>query len=437
MLETAVGHDVLDSEVVARVPATFRSQLDLLFVVDDTEDMVIVQEHLVSMWQRLRGHLDFAEGGFPDVRVGVISSDVGVGAASVPGCTSAGDDAALVPTATGARWLTIDPALPAGADLPFASLVRLGDQGCAVEQPLVALARALDGGVAVNDGFLRDDAALGVIIVGGDDDCSVVDPAFFGDDGSGDALGFRCFREGVRCDGDDVSTGPQHGCAPRASSRTLAPVDQQARLLNTLKRDPRALAVGAVVGDADRVAIVGGDGGAAFSVAPACTETKTDLQLYPAVRVSAFASAAGGSVTGMCRADVDHVGALPGLDLDEVLAAAGTAVGHDVRRALGHRCLEGRIVDTSPAEPGLQFACEVAAAVGPGDERPLPQCENPNHVFDVAGPCWAIKAGPAECGDFPSQLSVQVNWGGDEPMRQPLATEVVVRCLVEDDRVVD
>jgi hypothetical protein len=71
MLETPVGKDVIDSEQVARVPPTFRDQLDLLFVLDDTEDMAVVQEHLVSMWQRMRGHLAFAEGGFPDVRIGV------------------------------------------------------------------------------------------------------------------------------------------------------------------------------------------------------------------------------------------------------------------------------------------------------------------------------------------------------------------------------
>jgi hypothetical protein len=324
--------------------------------------------------------------------------------------------------------------MPAGTDVPFAVLARLGDDGCSVEQPLAALARALDGDVAVNAGFVRAEAALGVVVVGGDDDCSVIDPGFFADDGSGDALDFRCFREGVRCEGDDVTSGAQHGCAPRASSQTLADVDDHARLVTRLKADPDAVVVAAVVGDPDRVAIADAAGG--LAVAPACTETKTDLQLYPGVRVGAFAQDAGGSVTGLCAADVDQLGALPGLALDDTLAAAGSAAGRDLRRALGHRCLEGRILDVEPHEPGLQFGCEVARVDRLGAETPLAQCDNPNHVFDTEGPCWAIKAGPAECGDFPSQLSVQVNWGGGD-MTQPLDAELVVRCLGEDDPVVD
>ncbi len=439
VIETAVGRDELDSAEVARVPPAFRHELDLLFVVDATEDMPLVQEHLATMWQRIRGHLEFAEGGFPDVRIGVVSSDLGAGAAAsemtgemageLAACTERGDDGALATTADGARWVQVDPAAPAAADLPFARLALLGDGGCPIEQPLAALARALDADQPLNDGFRRDAAALGVVMVGGGDDCSVRSQTFW--EPSGDTVDFRCFREGVVCDGDDVSIGAQHGCTPRASSITLADVDAQVELLDRLAPGRRQLAVAAVVGDPERVVVT--DAGGQLALAPACTESKTDLQLYPGVRVGAFAARAGGSVTGLCGAEVDTTGALAGLAIGPRLTDAGAAASRDLRRSLGHRCLEGRILDVEPHEPGMQTACEVAAVDALGRETPMEACANPNHVLDVDGPCWAIKAGPAECGDWPSQLAVQVNWGGDDKVTQPADTELVVRCVVEED----
>jgi hypothetical protein len=116
--------------------------------------------------------------------------------------------------------------------------------------------------------------------------------------------------------------------------------------------------------------------------------------------------------------------------------SAGPATGLELRDALGHRCLEGNIMDVDAEVPGLQVDCTVSARDdATGRERELEACPNPNNVINAAGPCWAIKDGAGECGDFPTGLSLQVNWGGDEPMTQPAGTTALVSCVVEMEPV--
>jgi hypothetical protein len=54
----------------------------------------------------------------------------------------------------------------------------LGTSGWGFEQPLEAMYLALDGNPA-NQGFLREDAHLAVVIFADEDDCSVADPHLF------------------------------------------------------------------------------------------------------------------------------------------------------------------------------------------------------------------------------------------------------------------
>lgn len=421
-LETAVGSDRPDYRVVARVPDVFRHDLDLLFVVDDTAGMAKVQAQTRELWARVRGHLAYAEGGFPSVRIGVISSDVGVLGDGVPGCSADGDRGALRPGANGARWLEVDPSDLPGAEADLALRLDLGEDGCAFEQPLAAMRRALDGSEADNAGFLREDAALGLVVVSGEDDCSITDPAIF-DDGDAPGAKFRCFREGVRCAGDDVAMGepgPLSDCAP-SDTELLTHVDDDVAFVADLKKDPRAIVVTGVLGDPDAVAIAQTSDG--LALAPACGDG--DSARYPAVRLGAFVDGvnrrgAGATVAGLC---------------DAAPVEAGAPTGLQLRRALGHRCLEGHLVDVRPDDGGLQPSCAVHAVDAQDRRWELDACPNPNHVFDEPGPCYAIKPGPAECGDFPSQLAIQVNWGGDAPMTAPEGVTTEVTCLVDEDEV--
>lgn len=76
-------------------------------------------------------------------------------------------------------------------------MATIGTGGCGWERQLEAVERALTvhalpGGE--NDGFLRDEALLAVVLMTDEDDCAVADSRIFGDDDSLGPLGMRCFN---------------------------------------------------------------------------------------------------------------------------------------------------------------------------------------------------------------------------------------------------
>ncbi len=189
-------------------------EVDLLVVVDDSEGMAEEQARFADLIVDLVMPADADGDGAPDwnavsnPHVGVVSSDMGTG--GVPaGCADAelGDDGVLQSEPAGVvagcdvtypKFLTFDPV--AGDDARrFAEDLRcvatLGTAGCGWEQPLAALEKAVTvhaGPGGANEGFLRPDAILAVVIVTNEDDCSVDDPAIFGEDAALGPLELRC-----------------------------------------------------------------------------------------------------------------------------------------------------------------------------------------------------------------------------------------------------
>ncbi|MEM1418664.1 MAG: hypothetical protein AAGH15_27465 [Myxococcota bacterium] len=197
--------------------------LDVLFVVDNSPSM---EEEQVSLAEAIPGLvsalatgrvLDVDTGAlvrdFPPVtslQMGVVSADMGSGRERVPTCEGLGDDGVL--STQGAmdatpRCAASYPsflAFEAGADgsgeepealagrlaADVACVAQLGTEGCGFEQPLEAMLKALtpasselrffegtrgNGAGGPNDGFLRDDAALGIVLLTDEDDCSARD----------------------------------------------------------------------------------------------------------------------------------------------------------------------------------------------------------------------------------------------------------------------
>jgi len=414
-IDTYLGSDEPARRQVADVPPTFRHDLDLLFVVEDSAEMTAVQQQLGAVWERVRDHLAYAEGGFPSVRIGVVSTDLGVGLDGVvTGCTATGSGGVLRRGTDGTAWIDVDPTDPAGFDAAVSERLQLGTGACPFEQPLAAMRRALDSTTSGNAGFVRDGAALGVVFVAGADDCSIANGGFF-DDGAPTDDTFRCFLDGVHCVGDDVgdlTAGVQQGCVARDSNEHLLMLDDPTQFLAHVQAEPEAVAVGALIGNPTQVTIEDRDG--ALALSPACADAARTM--YPGVRLGAFAGAAGGAVADLCSMSV---------------ADAGSTAALDLRRALGHRCIEESIDDIEPGEPGLQFDCKVSA-VSPDGTRELASCPSPDHIWDGPVECWAIVPSPSTCGDFTTQLAVQVNWGGDTPTEAPPDTHTVVECVVVD-----
>jgi hypothetical protein len=286
------------------------AKLDLLFVVDNSSSMGEEQAALSAAFESfvlaLRGSL---RGSNPDLgrvdldlRVGVVSTDLGAGhRIDVPSClTPLGDRAELQTVARVPGCpRPLDPWIALRADgttnvpggsadsLPraaesFACIAQLGTFGCGFEQPLEAARRALDP-AGPNRGFLRDDASLAVIVLSDEDDCSAVSPdALFDPDPKllGPLGSFRCSEFGLSCINDRQS-GLRTGCEP--AKDWLVKVDEVAATFKALR--PGRFFFAALAGATSPV-VVGAEKGAPV-LEPSCYSALGSA--VPAIRLKAVA----------------------------------------------------------------------------------------------------------------------------------------------------
>jgi hypothetical protein len=187
------------------------------------------------------------------------------------------------------------------ADTPastFSCLAELGTNGCGFEQQLEALRKALDvSETPENDGFVREDALLVVVLVTDEDDCSAAQPdIIFNPDPSENRIdsslgflhSFRCFEFGVTCDVNDRQImGPRNDCAPREDDQALLhPVSHYVEFLIGLK-DPGRILVAALAGPVNDQVIVQKDAQNRPEVKPSCVDTSAEGAI-PGVRLKAF-----------------------------------------------------------------------------------------------------------------------------------------------------
>ena len=207
-------------------PAPKPQGIDLLVVVDNSYGMGAAQSRLGAALGPLLAGLEKLSGG-ASWRLGVITTDLGVGPYATQFCSSTGQGAELQVSPScgmvspGDRFLENQGGkvnFSGSAATAAGCLVKAGSSGCGFEQPLEALRLALLGKAS---SLLRAEAALAVVVLTGDDDCSVKDDSLF--DWQSDAFGpyalYRCFQYGVRCDGKEpplASTSLQ-SCQPGGS----------------------------------------------------------------------------------------------------------------------------------------------------------------------------------------------------------------------------
>ena len=406
---------------VLDVPAERQDNLDLLFVVDNSSDMAQRQLELTTSFQHLIEAVTRVDGHLPDLHIGVISTDLGADqyALKANDCTSAGDGAVMLAEArlpgcdvidgnyllhlkTGDEVLTnYSQPLPTAFDC----IARLGDSGCDYEQPLEAMRRALDGSIAENLGFVRENSVLGVIFLTDEDDCSARVPALFDPDNpdlsSPSDPEWRCFTSGVTCTGvDDVfPPGWQMGCEPRDDSPYVARVDEYIEFLRQLKPDPNHLVVSGIIGDPNLVNVeVEIDD--TQSLAPACTDGSGTV--YPGVRMRHFFDGFG--------ADSEYESFCQG---ERPMGILG-GIADKLRRALGSTCLRGRLLDVDPVTAGTQVDCEVNHRWADGTIEAIEVCDD---VFDPTSssvfPCYTILPGNDACSHEPTRLALRVYYSAD------------------------
>jgi hypothetical protein len=213
---------------------TTTRKLDLLFVIDNSAGMAERQMALSAALPALFQSLSAAAGGPPDLHLGVISSNVGAGPTQVAAeCPPGGDrghlqvlpNCGLIPGA--GDFIRVDGSgnsniVGGAANVASvaACMARLGSNGCGYEHQLLSMYFALDGKTNVDqNAFLREDAALAIILLSDEDDCSGAPSAdFFADVIPGQTGSLRCSLKGHLCGGKPLPatsfTWPLSDCAP-------------------------------------------------------------------------------------------------------------------------------------------------------------------------------------------------------------------------------
>jgi hypothetical protein len=277
-------------------PTPAVTKLDVLFVIDNSDSMREEQQALSKAFPAFIKALDTAlKNQILDLHLGVISTDLGAGNyKTVPSCGRIGGDGGRLlhlPRKTGCATPT-NPYLAAASgqqnfkgtiDSAFSCIAELGTQGCGFEQPLAAALKALEP--KTNPGFSRPDAALAVIVLTDEDDCSAHDPSLYNPKSEklGPPTSFRCFHYGFLCDVNDWNIpGPRKDCKPYYTF--LLDLDEVVKKLRQ-GRDKREVFFAAISGRADRVEVVMRNG--LPELKPSCVSTVGTAQ--PALRLKALA----------------------------------------------------------------------------------------------------------------------------------------------------
>lgn len=383
-------------EVLALAAAP-NPKVDLLIVADQSQSMLAINAELATSIRQIVAPLEAALATSLDLHLGVVTSDLGdLGANSggSPSCVGQGDDGVLIepkscPTTDALPYLRDQPGVGGARDRNYTDELgtelacRLaGGMACGIEQPLLAIERALAN--PANTGFFRAEAILVTVVVSDEDDCSA-EPALF--DPATTVLGplssFRCFDFGVTCAEDPRAPGAKTGCAAGGDPALVRDPHALVDAIRAAKGDDRFFLV-AITGPATPVEVAlepfGGDPAPIPSLQPSCMATVSaqPISAVPGIRLREVADAAPG------RAWTDSICAA---DFGALLADAGEGMT-DLAAARG--CLPGDV-------PGGAAACRVRTDAGV-----LPTC-----AADGAQPCATI-AVDTVCDHHPSSLRAQV-----------------------------
>jgi hypothetical protein len=412
------------------VPVQINRNIDILFVIDNSGSMREEQDSLAANFNRFINVLNNIEGGLPNVHIGVVSTDIGAGPYGIMGCTGNGDNGILQNAPSDGTCnppsdlFIIDTANEdgsrstnyAGGDLAstFSCIAKLGTTGCGFEQPLEAVQRALNGSNAQNNGFLRDDAFLAVIIISDEDDCSVEQVSMFDSDPALDTVdsavgplsSFRCFEFGVQCEPDTPrSAGPRQDCVPRTNSEYMNDVDQYANFLKTLKDDPAQIIVAGIIGNPTPVTVGSKDGEPTLDAS--CTSASGDAD--PGIRLQNFLEAFPNRNTSTTICDDD-------------LSDALTVIADLLAKVIGNPCIEGDLVLDADGQPDCSVADVRFLNQDGQEESVIPKCDASMSNL----PCYHFEVDTDQCAATPTNLTLVIERGNADV---PSQTTVVARCV--------
>ncbi len=418
-------------------------KLDLVFVVDNSSSMTEEQENLRKNFPDFMNELTQIQGGAPDMRIAVISSNVGAGhGVPAPECPRGGDrgqfqvrqDCKGMLTDANAKWLTVGldgkTNFQGGvANLPnvFSCMAALGVTGCGYEHQLLSLYFALNGQVNPDQkDFIREDAYLGIVILSDEDDCSAdPDATFFDNQIAGQAGSLRCSLRGHTCGGNAVPAAPFS--APLSTCKPYEAPDSEKfdRLINvpvfvdfikTVVKNRRSdkILVSSVIGWDDaanaKYSIVerpGRNGGTELDTGAICQTANTG-NAAPGIRLHTFTKAfENNTIAPICQTD---------------LKSAMAEIGKKLRLLLENTCITAPLYDTNETMAGIQPDCQVLDQVPEGNNRYKEQAILPCSL-NRGMPCWNL-VNDNQCG---SGFRTEVKRADDAPA--PAGTLQSIKCL--------
>lgn len=409
---------------VASMHTNPNRNLDILFVIDNSPSTADKQARLAAAFPQMIDVLSQVAGGIPDLHIGVVTSDMGtsssgtapgpaVGSVGAGGCAGRGEDGVLRKTSAMNAVYLSDVRGADGSRVKnyqgelrdvFGELAHVGDTGCGFEQHLAAMKRAL--GNPANNGFLRPEANLAVVIVADEDDCSLSDSAMLGPDSAplGALQSFRCFRFGVECDQSTDSVGNKTDCMAATASPYVDDLNPFIDALLAAKSDARMLMTAAIVGTPTPVSVAlqppPGGGPNQPTLQHSCTFTTPNGSdvADPAVRIAEFLDAFPGrnALTSICSADLSNP-----LQM----------IGQSAARMMGGTCLDSSQLADASAEAGVQPSCEVVDIrdSDPAAAKIVPLCSS------GANDCYEIIADPNVCPASSDHMRVRIQRSGMAP----------------------
>jgi MYXO-CTERM domain-containing protein len=277
----------LETERPATSALIANRNLDILFMIDNSSSMRLSQANLEANFPGFMDVLKNLPGGLPNIHVAVVSSDMGAGDGSIAQCSASGGDngifkytpagnCAVSPLAPNATYLSnVGGVANYTGDISaaFSCIAALGQSGCGFEHQFASVARALgaDGrpAPAENQGFLRADALLAIIMVTNEDDCSERPGNLLFDVGTnvnlasqlGPPSNYRCNEFGHACNGVKPPRQAPNGqvgdtvtlqsCTSSECDGMLVPVGEFAARIKALKTAPASeIVVAAIAGAA-------------------------------------------------------------------------------------------------------------------------------------------------------------------------------------------
>jgi hypothetical protein len=426
-LDAGSAPDVSSNRITGTVETTINRNVDILFLVDDSSSMRLAQANLERSFPLFLSRLQDPPG-LPNIHLAVVSSDMGAGDGSIAGCDSTGGKNGIFQfTARGTCTATnLQPGATFISDVAgvrnyngaledvFACIAALGETGCGFEHQFAAILRALgaDGRPTPteNQGFLRPDARLAIVMLTNEDDCSASPGVPLFDTGSntnlasqlGPPTNFRCNEFGHRCGGtmprrfatgsDVMATMPYSNCTSNDSDGYLLSVTDTANRLKALKSDPSQVAVVSIQGPTTPYTVTW--------KAPSTADTSCGAAScpWPVIAHSCMASDGSFADPGVRTAQLaDQFGAT-GL----VLPFCADSYAPSLDRAamlinsfLGPPCLTSLFAPDrqNPLLPDCNVVERIPNTNGTTTEKAIPACAENAGV----APCWQLSPGSGTC----------------------------------------